>query len=204
MFSQAQTIQIVLPSWLEPYAQSYSHTLDHCQQMDFVIKASQKNIEAQTGGPFAAAIFESTSGKLVSLGVNIVTNQNLSILHAEMVAISLAQYKLNTYNLSANAENTPYSNNHQWQAYHLVTSTEPCAMCLGAIPWSGVQAVISGASAEDAEAIGFDEGAKPEDWVKTLETRGIQVTKECQQTHARSVLNTYEQKHGPIYNTKCL
>jgi len=191
MFSQAQTIQIDLPDWLERYAQTYQPTTEPDAQMAFVIEASQKNIEAQTGGPFAAAIFESASGQLVSLGVNVVTTQNLSILHAEMVAISLAQQKLGTFDLSSAP--TPYS---------LVSSTEPCAMCLGAIPWSGVQSLFSGASAADAEAIGFDEGAKPSNWVSTLETRGIQVTTCCQKSHARDVLDAYAKQSGYIYNTR--
>ena len=56
-----------------------------------------------------------------------------------------------------------------------MTSTEPCAMCLGAIPWPGVGHIATAAHDMDARAIGFEEGSKPDDWVKELELRGIKV-----------------------------
>jgi len=67
--------------------------------MSFVIEAAQLNISKSTGGPFAAAVFETESGKLVSLGVNLVTSEGLSILHAEIVAFALAQKKIGSYDL---------------------------------------------------------------------------------------------------------
>ena len=63
-------------------------------------------------------------------------------------------------------------------AYELATSAEPCAMCLGAVPWSGVRHLSCAARGEDAEAIGFDEGDKPRDWPRTLEERGISVARD--------------------------
>ena len=36
------------------------------------------------------------------------------------------------------------------RAFELVTTTEPCAMCLGAIPWSGLSSVVCGARDQDA------------------------------------------------------
>jgi len=84
----------------------------------------------------AAAIFESESGRLVSLGgVNLVTSEGLSILHAETLALALAQHKPGTYDLGR----------YDLPAHELVTVTEPSAMCLGAIPWSGVRRLITGA-----------------------------------------------------------
>ena len=43
-------------------------------------------------------------------------------------------------------------------ADEMVASTQPCAMCLGATPWSGIRRLVCGARDEDAEEIGFDEG----------------------------------------------
>ena len=68
-------------------------------RMKAVIRLSQLNIDHQTGGPFAAAVFEKDSGKLISIGVNRVMPLNCSTAHAEIVAISLAQKKLGTYDL---------------------------------------------------------------------------------------------------------
>jgi len=160
--------------------------------MELVIAASRRNVEEKTGGPFAAAIFESESGELVSLGVNLVTTQRLSILHAEMVAVTVAQKKLNTYDLGG--ESMP--------SHELVTSTEPCAMCFGAIPWSGVRRVITAALDRDARNIGFDEGPKPENWEKSLKERGIAVVSNVERDAARSVLEFYLKDSGHIYNSR--
>ncbi len=189
MNKQPSSLSIQLPDWLNEYKQPYqeSHSLN--DKMRFVIGAAQKNIERQSGGPFSAAVFEANSGKLLSLGVNLVTTQGLSILHAELVAISLAQKQLGTYDLSE--ADGPFE---------LFTSTEPCAMCLGAIPWSGIRRVICASSGQDAQAIGFDEGEKPIDWKAGLNKRGIEViTGVCQQ-EAKAVLEYYASTNGSIYN----
>lgn len=192
MFEQPHYINLQLPDWLERFSQNYvaSHRLS--EKMQFVISASRKNIEERTGGPFAAAIFEVESGTLVSLGVNLVTTQGLSILHAEMVAISIAQKKLDNYDLGGKS----------MPSHELVTSTEPCAMCFGAIPWSGVRHVATAAYDMDARAIGFEEGPKPDDWVKELESRNIKVSTDIERESARQVLQYYSKSGGHIYNSR--
>ena len=48
-------------------------------------------------------------------------------------------------------------------ARELVASTEPCAQCFGATPWSGVRRLVCGArGSEDARAIGFERGTEPD------------------------------------------
>jgi len=140
----------------------------------------------ETGGPFGAGIFD-FSGKLIAVGVNRVEVVGLSIAHAEIVAISLAQGLLSTYDLSARGN------------LELVTSTEPCAMCLGAVPWSGIRRVVCGARDEDARAIGFDEGDKPADWKEKLERRGIEVQVDVCRAAAAEVLREYVRRGGGIY-----
>ena len=108
--------------------------------------------------------------------------------HAEMVAVSLAQSAEERWNLSA-VENV-----------QLITSCEPCAMCFGAVPWSGVRSVIWGASREDAEAAGFDEGDKPPDWIASLERRGIRARGGILRNEAAEVLAHYSRKEGAIYH----
>ena len=75
-----------------------------------------------------------------------------------------------------------------------------CCMLIIAVVWSGVRGLICGARDEDARAIGFDEGAKPADWVKALEHRGIAVISEVQRQSASAVLQQYQQEEGCIYN----
>ncbi len=192
MFTQPTALHFEIPAWLVEYTRDAVPIESAADRMRFVSEASRLNIEHQTGGPFAAAIFESDTGKLVSLGVNLVTSQGSSILHAEMVAIALAQLKLGTYDLGR----------ADLPEHTLVTSTEPCAMCLGAIPWSGVRQVLTGARDSDARAIGFDEGDKPADWQDALRDRGIDVVADLLRDEARGVLETYHDGDGRIYNAR--
>ena len=181
-----------LPEWLRRLWTEHQHALDNAEaKMRFVIELARQNIERQTGGPFGAAIFDADSGRLVAPGVNVVEPSNCSIAHAEMVAIALAQQVVGSYDLGADE-----------MFCELVTSTEPCAMCLGAIPWSGVRRVLCGARGEDACAIGFDEGAKPADWVGALRGRRIEVVQDLCRTEAQAVLQHYRTTGGRIYNAR--
>lgn len=181
-----------LPEWLCQFWIAQKRPFDTVEaKMRFVIELAKQNIERQTGGPFGAAIFDADSGRLIAPGVNIVVPSNCSIAHAEMVAIALAQQTIGSYDLGT--DNT---------VCELVTSTEPCAMCLGAIPWSGVRRVLCGARGEDACAIGFDEGAKPADWVGSLRGRGIEVVQDLCRAEAQAVLRHYLTVGGHIYNAQ--
>ena len=60
---------------------------------------------------------------LISVGVNSVVRLNNSALHAEMLAIMMAQHRLGSYTLAASSS----------ASYDLVSSCDPCAMCLGAV-----------------------------------------------------------------------
>ena len=186
-------IVLELPRWLEVLVdERQKQTYDSVEaRMGFVIELARRNIDHRTGGPFGAAIFETSSGKLLAPGVNLVEPANCSIAHAEMVAIALAQQRIGSYHLGQGET-----------ICELVTSTEPCAMCLGAIPWSGVRRVVCGARGEDACAIGFDEGAKPADWIGELTHRGIEVTQDVLRSEARDILNHYAATGGLIYNTR--
>jgi tRNA(Arg) A34 adenosine deaminase TadA len=113
-----------------------------------------------------------------------------SIAHAEIVAIVLAQQHFGTHDLGRS----------DLPRLELVTSVEPCAMCLGAIPWSGIGRLICGAREEDARAIGFDEGDKPADRIEGLRRRGIVVTENVLRDEAAAVLRDYVQAGGAIYN----
>ncbi len=189
-----ENVELVLrlPQWLREAITGTDMCLDSVEaRMRFVIDLARGNIERKTGGPFGAAVFETGTGRLVAVGVNLVESSNCSVAHAEMVAMALAQQAVGYYDLS-----------HDGVARELVTSTEPCAMCLGAIPWSGVRRVICGARGKHACEIGFDEGAKPADWVAALKTRGIEVVQDVLRSEAQAVLQDYLKSGGPIYNAR--
>jgi tRNA(Arg) A34 adenosine deaminase TadA len=124
------------------------------------------------------------------VGVNAATLNGSSVAHAEIVALSLAQQHLSDWNLA------------RGRALTLVSTCEPCAMCYGALPWSGIQRLVYGASREDAERAGFDEGDKPGDWVAALERRGIEVVAGLMRSGACRVLARYVELGGELYNAK--
>jgi tRNA(Arg) A34 adenosine deaminase TadA len=178
-----------LPAWVGPFLASWQQPLlSTSLRMQLAIALSRESVRQKTGGPFGAVIVDEREGRLVSVGVNLVTTAGLSIAHAELVALSLAQTALGQWNLSHAG------------ALQLVTSCEPCAMCFGALPWSGIRSLVCGARKKDAETAGFDEGDKPARWVKSLEQRGIDVQCGVLQKEAAAVLTYYRDIGGPIYN----
>jgi len=184
------TYTIQLPEWVNTcISESKTIYATNEERMELVVELSARNIK-HNGGPFGAAVFERETGKLIAPGINLVMQTNCSVVHAEIVAIILAQQKMATFDLGA--EGLP--------AYELFTSTEPCAMCLGAIPWSGISSLICGARDEDARKIGFDEGEKPEKWIKSLAVRGIRVTRDVLRDKAKTILQQYVDEGGIIYN----
>jgi tRNA(Arg) A34 adenosine deaminase TadA len=154
--------------------------------MELAIELARRNVD-HGGGPFGATIVDSASGAVVAVGANWVVSQRSSLLHAEIAAIAFAQAALGSHTLAGGS-------------YDLVTSSEPCAQCLGATVWSGVRHLVCGAPASDAEAIGFDEGPIRDDWVEELERRGIRVTRGVLAAKARGVLAAYKARGGFIYN----
>ncbi len=178
-----------LPAWVQPLLDNWSEPLlTISQRMQLAIALSKENIQQQTGGPFAAVVVNEETSELISVGMNLVTSVGLSVAHAEIVALTLAQSAVGEWNLSSAG------------SLQLVTTCEPCAMCFGAVPWSGVKSLICGARKKDAEAAGFDEGDKPEQWVRSLQRRGIVVQCSVLRAEAAGVLADYRNSGGAIYN----
>lgn len=95
--------------------------------------------------------------------------------------------------------NIPQQDGKSKRRFELFTSCEPCAMCLGATFWSGVSRMVCGATKEDAEAIGFNEGPVFEASYDHLREAGIEVTRRVLQKEAAKVLQDYGES-GLIYN----
>ena len=173
--------ELILPHWLDRFMAQWSTPLQTPEQrMQLAIALAAENVRQQTGGPFGAIVVEEESGRLLSVGVNLVTTLDLSLAHAEMVALSLAQSAARNWNLSTDCR------------VQLVTSCEPCAMCFGAVPWSGVSSIIWGASKAEAD--------KPDHWADTLERRGIRTSGGVLHKEAAAVLVRYARRKGAIYH----
>ncbi len=185
-------LNLELPEWIDTFLAEYPAEISSIEtQMRFVLDLTERNICEKTGGPFGAAVFEQESGILVSVGVNVVVEQNCSAAHAEMMALMLAQKKIGHYDLG----------DSRFMAHRLVTSGKMCAMCLGNVCWSGIKEVVSSAEPEDVEEItGFDEGPTPANYNEQLKLRGINLIPQVLREQGKKVLQLYVNKNGHVYN----
>ncbi|MBQ0880139.1 nucleoside deaminase [Streptomyces rochei] len=95
---------------------------------------------ANGGGPFGALIAK--DGEVVALANNQVTASLDPTAHAEVSAIRAACRQLGTFSL---------------EGCTLVTSCEPCPMCLSSSLWARVDRLIYSADRHDAAVAGFDD-----------------------------------------------
>ena len=183
-------ISLTLPEWLHGSSADLckSYPGDH-DKMGLAIDLAARNVAENTGGPFGAAIFDSTTGMVVSVGVNRVIPLCNSTAHAEMMAFMLAQNALQSHRLNANQHN-----------FVMATSAQMCAMCYGASVWAGVNRILIGARREDVESLtDFDEGPMPRNWIKALLERDITVARDIRRVEACEVLKSYQDATGPAY-----
>lgn len=183
---------VSLPDWaIEKLGKLPDTIPDLKERMRVVIEFSRLNFERATGGPFAAGVFERDSGRVVVIGVNRVLPSRMSSAHAEVVALTLAQQMVGNFDLGFDPD----------VAYQLVVNARPCAMCFGAIPWSGVVDLVVGASGEDVEKLtGFDEGPIHPDWQRELTSRGISITENVLEKEACDVLRDFGKSDAVVYN----
>jgi tRNA(Arg) A34 adenosine deaminase TadA len=184
-------ISLALPAWLTGYLAHRPGTYASPRaRIALLVELARENAQRETGGPFAAGIFERETGRLVAAGVNVVVPSRCSLAHAEVMAIGAAQRLCATHDLGA-----PHL-----PALLLACSAEPCVMCLGAATWSGVRALECGARGEDVEAAGFDEGPKHDGWEAELRRRGVAVTRDLLRAEAAEVLREYADAGRHVYN----
>jgi tRNA(Arg) A34 adenosine deaminase TadA len=183
-------VVIEYPEWVNEIVDGSRVLPTDDDRMRLAIRLARENVERGTGGPFGAVIVERDSGRVVAVGVNSVVRLNNCTLHGEMVAIMMAQQRVGSFTLAAPG----------MPVHELVTSCEPCAMCLGGALWSGVRRIVCGAAREDASRLKFEEGPVFAQSYAYLEERGIQVTRNVLRDEARDVLERYRARGGPIYN----
>ena len=172
---------IRLPAWLVAMSPPPAPASDEAC-MRFAIAISRENVARRSGGPFGAAIRLDATGEIIGVGVNLAMASGNPVLHAETVAISLAGRRL------AEAGGVT-----------LFTSCEPCIMCLGASHWAEIGRIVSGALKEDAEAVGFSEGAGTEQLRIEMEARGVVFRPGFLRAEAAAVLRDYAERGGVIY-----
>ncbi len=183
------TFRVAMPDWLagaccaHPPPDSNNRT-----RMAWLLDILDRHIDKKSGGPFAAAVFLEDTPEPLAVAVNVVVPQCCSLAHAEMGALALAQQRIGCHDL------------RRAGVCWLFTSCEPCAMCLGAIPWAGIRRLCYAATTDDAQAIGFDEGARPPMWQEELRRRnGISVSPGVLRARARALMQRYAEEGGGTY-----
>jgi tRNA(Arg) A34 adenosine deaminase TadA len=179
-------IRLLQPDWLEEWL-SRPTPGDDRGRLKEVLALAGTNIARAGGGPFAAAVYDLDSGQRLAMAVNTVVSNHCAAAHAELQALSLAQQAIGNHTLAG-------------KPCVLVSSSAPCTMCLGAIAWSGVQALVFSSTRQDVEKIGFDEGPKTPSWRRELKKRGIAVLGPLLRQQGQQVLTLYQEQGGVIYN----
>ncbi len=191
----ASTFTASLPPWLIEELPALAEAPPPAtaeERVRLVNRLADRNWRAGNGGPFAAIVVDAASGALVSVGVNVVLATGLSSVHAEVMALSLAQRALGRWDLGADGADL-----------ELVVNWRPCVMCFGATMWSGVRALtIAGEGAEVEELTGFDEGPMPEDWIGEFERRGIRVSVGVGHDEAIDVFRAFGASDAVVYNAR--
>lgn len=103
------------------------------------IKAAQRTMNQNIGGPFGAVIVDQ-DGNILAVASNTVLGSHDPTAHAEINAIRQACNTIKSHDLSGC---TLYATGH------------PCPMCLSAIIWANIKTVYYGCTPKDAEEIGF-------------------------------------------------
>lgn len=90
--------RLTMPDWFAGLAADLPDAVPALEdRMAIVNDLARRNVEQDTGGPFSAGVFERDTGRIVALGVNRVVPLNKSCIHAEFMALSLAQEALGTW-----------------------------------------------------------------------------------------------------------
>lgn len=182
-----------LPPWVWQFLDGYDAPLtSSAERMALVHALADRNWVAGNGGPFAAVVADPATNEIVSVGVNVVLSSGLSSAHAEVTAISLAQAAVGSWDLAAARP-----------GLELVVNWRPCAMCFGAVLWSGVQRLVVAGDGPELEALtGFDEGPVVGDWAAQLTTRGVTVEQDVLREGAIATYTAYGQGRALVYNAR--
>jgi tRNA(Arg) A34 adenosine deaminase TadA len=182
-------LTVDLPAWVPTLLGQRTHVVSDDERVALAIALARENVAHGSGGPFGAAVFDDRTGRLIAVGTNSVRRLGNCVLHAEVMALMFAVQQAGTHAFDRAAP----------PAIMLATSCDPCAMCLGAVLWSGVRRVVCGATREDALAIGFDEGPVFPASLQYLADRGITFTHGVRRAEACAVLHDFVAAGNPVY-----
>lgn len=175
--------EIRLPGWIADELAGVPDIVpDIAERMALVHRLADRNWREGNGGPFAALVAEVDTGRIVSVGVNVVLGSGVSSAHAEVTALGTAQKRVGSWDLGGDGVGE----------HELVVNWRPCVQCYGATMWSGVRSLVVAGSGPELEQITtFDEGPMVADWVEQFEARGIRVAQDVLRDEALAVFRAY-------------
>ncbi|MDX2376052.1 nucleoside deaminase [Microbacterium sp. LRZ72] len=176
---------VQLPAWIADELAQVPETIpDRDERMALVHRLADRNWREGAGGPFAALVAEVATGRIVSVGVNVVLASGISSAHAEVTALGTAQRNIGSWDLGGADQ----------PEHELVVNWRPCVQCYGATMWSGVRSLVVAGSGPELEEIStFDEGPMVADWAEQFEARGIRVTQDVLRDEAIAVFRAYRE-----------
>ena len=181
----ANQFTFTLPAWIDDLLADVPEVIPTREErMQLVHRLADRNWREGNGGPFAALVAESATGRIVSVGVNVVLTSGVSSGHAEVTALGTAQKAVGSWDLGGAG----------MPDHELVVNWRPCAQCYGATMWSGVRTlVVAGEGPELEEITTFDEGPVRDDWAEQFEARGIHVIHDVEKDGALAVYRAYRE-----------
>ena len=126
--------------------------------LELVYQEILEGLKENDGGPFGAIICN-RRGNIIAKAHNMVIKTHDPTAHAEIMAIRKASEILKTHDLSNCV---------------IISSCEPCPMCLSAIIWANIKKVYYVSTRNDAKEIGF----KDSDIYEYLENKNNILVKE--------------------------
>ena len=148
--------------------------------LEEAIALANEKMNAGEGGPFGAVIVK--NNQVVGRGWNRVTSKKDPTAHAEIEAIRRACKTLDTFSL---------------EGCEIYSSCEPCPMCLAAIYWARLDALIFAATREDAADAGFDDDVLYQQVALLPEQRSL-LSKNVGRKQAQEVFKRWKEKEDKM------
>jgi len=142
-------------------------------------RLAEQAIEENRGGPFGAVIV--CDNQIIGRGMNTVLRDHDPTAHAEINAIRDAARQIA---------------NHDLGRCFLVTTSEPCPMCLMAAAWSGVQKIYYAAPHSLADQYGF----RDQKLAESISGRPVETIEVAEfGLRAKEIFETWKKQGGQIY-----
>jgi len=157
-----------------------------------VVNAALEAIKGESGG-IGACLVDSRTGQVVETGRNRqFTTYFRSDLHAEMDLLNRYENRVKKLRSDGNGGNP-----RECPHLVLISSVEPCPMCLGAIYWARLDKLYFASDRKEAAEAGFSDEFIYDELGKNIRERSIP-TRQMMQDNAKSVFTSWKDFENKI------